>query len=453
MKSYDVVIVGGGCSAALLLLQLVEALPKGSHVAIIDASDMPTRGIAYRTRNTRHLLNVPAARMSAYPQKPEDFCNWLKASGKTFGNFDFVPRWTYGDYLEQRLAEATASQQPTLEWIKGTASGIEQVPGPHETKYVVQIAGHEPVAGRNCILAVGTPVSEWPSIFRSAGIKRADLLLVDPWKMQASSDVPKDSEVCVLGTGLTAADAVIELVTHSRPRKITMLSRHGLLSEVHKPELYLQPGLSAPTLPLRLRQVLRWVREGSRSTDWRRVVDALRPVTSQLWKGFTQFEKRQFLRHLRSHWDVARHRMAPQIREELDKLRSAGILEIVSGRVRKVEIQGDKVALSFHDRSHSLRELHIARVVNCTGFGDMAPPGSLLAKLESGGLLKRSQIGFGFEVDSTRSPGFFLIGSLRLGELWESIAVPELRQQARQIAETVAASCVTESFAPGASVP
>jgi uncharacterized NAD(P)/FAD-binding protein YdhS len=440
MKSFDILIVGGGCSATLLLLQLSKSAAPGTRVGVIDKSTLRSRGIAYRTKSARHLLNVPAARMSAFPQTPSDFCAWLETKGKAYGKFEFVPRWTFGDYLEQRLEEAQTASVISIEWLETAATNVTPVRRENTSGYEVALERGEAVFAPHCVLAVGTPAAEWPSGFKESSAARQDIFICDPWHETALKGSSTLSSVCILGTGLTAADAVLELAADTQPKKIVMLSRHGRLSEAHKPELFHEPALAAPLLPLSLRQTVRWIRESSLTTDWRRAVDALRPITAQLWKSFSLFEKRQFLRHLRCYWDVLRHRMAPQIRDKLEELRAKGVLEIVAGRISKVEIQGNECLLVFKDR-HGMRQEHRAqRVINCTGFGNAAPPGSLLSNLEGQGLLKRSAIGFGFETDHARAPGLFLMGSIRNGELWESIAVPELRQQALLIAEGIASA-------------
>ncbi len=66
------------------------------------------RGIAYSTANPDHLLNVRAANMSAFPDDPGHFWNWLNARREALGGlptcpdpFRFVPRQVYGNYIRQ----------------------------------------------------------------------------------------------------------------------------------------------------------------------------------------------------------------------------------------------------------------------------------------------------------------------------------------------------------------
>ena len=47
------------------------------------------------------------------------------------------------------------------------------------------------------------------------------------------------------------------------------------------------------------------------------------------------------------------------------------------------------------------------------------------------------------DADGRPNPRLRVIGSLRIGSLWESLAVPELRQQAQALATQVVAGAAT----------
>ena len=104
------------------------------------------------------------------------------------------------------------------------------------------------------------------------------------------------------------------------------------------------------------------------ATDWRAIVDALRPVTSRIWSRLSLAEKRRFLRHLRPYWDVHRHRMAPSAAEKIAQLEAEGRLRIDAGRLRSVDMQGELAVARYRLRGERRdRELRVARIVNCTG--------------------------------------------------------------------------------------
>src|SRR5262245_15132865 len=76
-----VAIVGGGFSgimAAAHLLRGASERAAALRVVVIERSAGFEAGAAYRTDSARHVLNVPCARMSAYPDDPEHFVRWLR---------------------------------------------------------------------------------------------------------------------------------------------------------------------------------------------------------------------------------------------------------------------------------------------------------------------------------------------------------------------------------------
>ena len=75
---YDVVIVGSGYSGTMVAVHLARA-QRGLRVALIDRSKTFGRGVAYGTTDPKHLLNVPADQMGAFPDDIGHFYRWLKA--------------------------------------------------------------------------------------------------------------------------------------------------------------------------------------------------------------------------------------------------------------------------------------------------------------------------------------------------------------------------------------
>lgn len=79
---YDVAIVGSGFSAIALTINLLRFLPHSAKIAVVGDDPGFGRGTAYRTEFYLHRLNVPAARMSVFPDRSEDFVDWLRKQGR-----------------------------------------------------------------------------------------------------------------------------------------------------------------------------------------------------------------------------------------------------------------------------------------------------------------------------------------------------------------------------------
>ena len=94
-----VAIVGGGAAGVLAAVHLRRSKPE-AQITLIDASGRPGTGAAYGTNDPTHLLNVPAQRMSAWPDDPDHFCRWLDERAVTPVE-SFAPRLAYGRYLQR----------------------------------------------------------------------------------------------------------------------------------------------------------------------------------------------------------------------------------------------------------------------------------------------------------------------------------------------------------------
>jgi uncharacterized NAD(P)/FAD-binding protein YdhS len=273
--------------------------------------------------------------------------------------------------------------------------------------------------------------------------------------------VGPDEPIVILGSGLTAVDAVLSLTQQPRQAPITLVSRRGLLPQPHaatpvapfdlRPlvdELLAAPGgLRARTL---LGKVKRLVRQLARTgVDWRCVVDGLRPHTGTLWQALSVAERRRFLSHVRSFWEVHRHRMAPAVAERFRGLLNRGQVQLVAGRIESAQAEGDRVRLVLRDRLKDRPvSLDAAWVVNCTGPmpSNSVESNPVIGSLIVQGLLVPDALFLGIETASDGNTldgngntvaDLFVVGTLRKPAFWESTAVPELRNQAAAVADRV----------------
>ena len=100
VAALDAIIVGGGFSGTMVAAQLAR---RGLTSLLVEGSGRAGRGTAYSTREAAHLLNVPAAKMSAWADAPDDFV----AAG--YPPAAFAARREFGTYLRAILDETVAS--------------------------------------------------------------------------------------------------------------------------------------------------------------------------------------------------------------------------------------------------------------------------------------------------------------------------------------------------------
>ncbi|WP_426757000.1 FAD/NAD(P)-binding protein [Myxococcus sp. Y35] len=470
---WDVAIVGGGASGTLLAVHLLRSARAPLRVALVERNGRAGLGLAYSTTSPCHLLNVPAAKMGAFPEDPEHFLRWVRCELPGTSPGAFVSRQRFGRYLESVLREARAHAGPgvMLDVVDRDVAAVEEASG----AVWLHLADGARLEARVAVLALGNAL---PSNLRvpDGGLYTSRRYHRSPWAKDALRGVTDQDDVLLIGTGLTMVDTVLSLAEQGHQGHIHALSRHGLLPHVHQEGArgtYVSPGIrdalralrqetrrehrdaedtaGHPPLPVRIRPVLRLVRQEVRraaraGADWRQVVDALRPVTVPLWQRLPVGERRRFLRHLRAYWDVHRHRMAPSIGETVERLRRQGRLSIHAAHIRGFALEPTGVAVRTRPRGHGGEEavLHVQHVINCTGpEGAMTRGHPVLGGLVEAGRVRPDALGMGLATDADgalldasgqASGRLYTLGPPRRGELWETTAVPEIRSQARDLA-------------------
>jgi uncharacterized NAD(P)/FAD-binding protein YdhS len=441
LDSVDVAVVGGGASGVLVALHLASSARVPLKVALFEKAGPPGRGIAYGTPSSCHLLNVPAGRMSALPQDPQHFLHWLQNEGHPVTAQSFVPRHLYGRYLEASLEKAMASGLVQTQTFRTEVRALSRM----ENGFALRTVRGALIAARAAVLCLGNLFPEQMPIPVPSEVQ--DHCVVSPWSPGALAKVPPEAAVLLLGTGLTMVDVALALVANGHRGPLHAVSRHGLTPMPHARTPHTGPSTPLDANPLSARSLLRALREASRADgEWRHHLDALRPVTSSLWASWPAVEQRRFLRHLRAYWEVHRHRMAPAIADSLSGLLSSGQLRISAGRAQALRWERGQIhgLLSLRGEQRST-PFQVDTVINCTGPCSrlLESPSRLVHQGLEAGWARPDALGMGMDTsrngevigsDGEPAQNLFAVGALRRGTLWESTAIPELREQAAQVA-------------------
>ncbi|MFS3129147.1 FAD/NAD(P)-binding protein [Nocardioides sp. Bht2] len=433
------VVIGAGAAGTLTAIHLITHLSSRFHVELIDPSPDTGRGPAYSTDDDRHLLNVPASGMSAFPLDPDHFFRYVRAHhDREAQPQDFVPRRVYGDYLNHLLTTATE--------FPGSARLVRR----HATVVdltsdgglgTVHLDSGEQVHARAVVLATSArPAAHWAP----ESLLDSDRLIADPWSRPLRDALPDDGDILLVGTGLTMVD--VALAADRPGRRLHTVSRHALVPARHvlptTPPVPPPPGITRISDLEHLRRVVeehvaRTVRE---TGDWRAAIDGLRPVTQQLWRGLSDDDRVDFLRHDARLWEIHRHRMPPITARRLDRLRDSGRWREYQGEVVAAEELPDGVRVRLSNGA----SLEVAAVVNCTGPLSSLAADPLLASLARTGVVRPGPAGMGIDtadlgrvVGTLTQATLFAVGSLRRGNLYESTAMPEIRVQAYNVARAV----------------
>jgi uncharacterized NAD(P)/FAD-binding protein YdhS len=442
---FDVAIVGAGASGTLVAAQFKKLAPHG-RLAIIGNAIRPARGVAYETHCHSNLLNVRACNMSAFPDDPDHFVNWLKPRMPKANPNTYAPRRFYGDYLAGIFYQ-TISDLKNTEYILGRVIDISRNPD----LWKIYLEDGSSLEAHNVVLAFGNLlVPSDPIDFTAVSLN----YWRNPWAHNIALGLEEDAPVLLVGTGLTMVDVALSLreVGHRGP--IHSISRHGRLYQYHK----LHQARPLSNLPEEAfkspANALRWIRREIKTAeksgfDWRAVIDSIRPHTEGIWQSWSPAQRESFLRHARNLWDTHRHRMAPEVSDQLGVLIEDRALIIHSGRLVSAVPEGQHAAVTWKDaetgESHTL---NVKRIINCTGpTRDYARSNlPLVESLRNSGWLTPDPLRLGVETDvdgrlisASGQPidDLFTLGPMRIPFLWESIAMPEIRNQALALAETI----------------
>lgn len=475
-----IAIVGGGFSGTLATIRLVKLLTETKNAAkifLIEKTRRLAKGVAYDTQCELHLLNVAAQDMSALPEDRDHFINWLSQRYSAVAPSAFVSRKIYGEYIAEFFQKtlttlgsgavaASGSGSVAASGsgaVYGLASGVEVEIVDDEAVELsadekqLKLASDRTIEIDRLVLATGH--FQPTEVVSDAAVSGSGSYFNNPWAPEAIEGLSTHDNILLVGTGLTMVDLVVQLQAAGHQGIITAISRHGLLPNKHRVFNRIEGttvSTALPTIfPSKVRELFSTIRtacekaSNTPDSDWRLVVNELRPHTQTIWKGMNISDRKRFLRHARPLWEVLRHRMAPEVAAVIESMREDYRLRIVAGRLLTAVVSGNCVEVTMRlRRSRRVQTATYRRIINCTGPNtDLRTTTDRFIKgLIENGAVVPDELGLGLQVgehgyamrsNGTRSESIITIGVLRKGQLWESLAVPELRVQAAQLADQI----------------
>ena len=445
----EVAVVGGGFSGAILAAQLLRCAP-GCRLAMIDPGPQPGRGVAFSADKSCHLLNVRCGWMSAFPGKPDHFLEWARTHHRSsVQHSDFLPRGVYGQYIDSLLNDVrTRCSGGAFEWVQDEVVSVCR----EASRLKLRLQSGQELVAQFVVLATGNNKS---TTLKVPGLSASSKRYVSSgWSNHSWKGIPQTGNVLLIGSGLTSVDVAVALRSEGFVGGIHIVSRHGLIPQVHR-QSAAWPAFFKEPYPKSVRGLLRRIRSevyaASRAgVDWRSVIDALRPVTPRIWQSLSIDERERFLRHLLPYWNVHRHRMAPEVGAVIHDLIRNRQISVYTGCVKSCVECAEHLEVHFHNRKSGKDEvLRVDRMINCTGpeadFRRVDAP--LFQSLFEQGLARPDPLFLGLDVDADGrlldrrgepSRSLYAIGPIRKGSLWETTAVPEIRVQAAELAALLA---------------
>lgn len=459
-SALSIAIVGGGFCGMLTMVQLAKRASQSKKkifIKIFYKGPPQFRGTAFYSYSEKHLLNVAAKNMSAFPDQPDHFIDWLSVredfsdrSKEDIASL-YLPRNLYGSYLEELMQEAITQLDPDVqcEVIHAEVIAIH----PEQNCYSIHCLNGDKFTTDKVVLATGNQLPGSPLSKQQPGILSA-FYYPNPWSEDCVQHLEKVNNVLIIGTGLTMIDVVLGLIEKNFDGKIICVSPKGfhiLPHRIHQPYTEILDEIKAPYDLVKLfrifRKHIRKVKAENKSGET--VVDALRSKTQEIWQELNLKDKKRFMQHVRHLWGVARHRLPASIYETIQKKIQSGRLEIHAGRILDVKNNDTHATVQIQERSsHKNQSWEVQRIINCTG-PESNPnkfSSALFHQLLGDKIIFVDEMQLGIKAnaegrilneDAKASDSFFVIGSLLRGTLWETTAVPELRVQAENLSKNI----------------
>ena len=173
------------------------------------------RGIAYGTPRPEHLLNVVVRNMSAFPDLPSHFVDWLR-NRSDFAEIprddlpdQFVPRRVYGDYLQDLLFwQAQPLAGPGRVEIRSIDDEVLDV-APTGRGAQLVLKGGDAVQADRVVLATGNLAPH--DLLPPGPIHDHPAYCANPWRAWYENVPEPHEDVLLVGTGLTMIDAFLTL--------------------------------------------------------------------------------------------------------------------------------------------------------------------------------------------------------------------------------------------------
>ncbi len=433
-----IAIVGGGISGTLTVLNCIKQSKKPISIIWFDQHNKFCKGFAYSTTEDVHLLNVRANNMSVFYDEPNHFTQWLSKHYPLFNASDFVSRKIFGDYVND-VFENLKNTNPLISIIQVAEEviSIEKLIDSFQLKttltYQVQ----------KLVLAFGNFLPAHPKSVST------DFILSENYFQNAfHPNLIKQSlsknNITIIGSGLTMIDVVNSLYHHNYKGHIDIISPHAYIPQAHIEHTlpavvpYIEENKIYNLLEI-LSVVNQQLKKAKKQgLNPHSVIDIMRPHLQNIWINFSFEEKKQFLRHLRHKWGVARHRAPMQSMAVFEELISRKKINLIKGRVFEIKSSEIDFDIFYSNLENSTQTFKTDFLINCTGpesdYTKIKTP--LIQNLLKNQIITPDFIKYGIigQKDGQISQNVYTLGPPLKGILWESTAVPEIRLQAYKLA-------------------
>ncbi|APJ04619.1 FAD/NAD(P)-binding protein [Silvanigrella aquatica] len=236
-NKYDIIIIGAGAQAISFLAGICSYIKKNDNhynlkIGIIDKKENFGCGRVYNHDFPWILMNTPATDLSIDKNNRFEFYEWIK---KTIdpsilleNNYDFVPRNVFGLYLKDKYIDFKNQLYNKGIILEDIIDYAKDISIDKNEKVDILLESKNNIKTNYVVFATGPSNSD-----DYYNLKICKNYIHNPLPAnQKLINIPKDANVGIIGSNLTAIDVAVTLKHLGHTGNIFMASRNGKLPEV-----------------------------------------------------------------------------------------------------------------------------------------------------------------------------------------------------------------------------
>jgi len=361
-----ILVIGDGYAAAVFTIHLLEAGVEPSGIAILGPGRLGT-GKAYGCENPDFRLNVRDDLMMLRPDDSTHFAAWADLhihdpdAGTHAGRF--FRRQDFARYVGAEITRVLAGRE--LRQIKERATEIRA-----EHCWHVTTTGKREILADKVVLIPGNPDPQ-PSFHVSNDI--SGVVIKNAWKGNWIRYIDNDSDVSVIGGGLTAMDAIFTLEQRRHRGVINVITPVNMLPPAQTPWVKKTPYPWPDSISGRefLTTFRRELAQGDwEDPSWQSGFESLRPHISSAWQNLRYADRQRLKKKFGWLWQLIRYRASPQTVAAAERLQASGQLRLYHGRCQGVKKNASGtagIAVALADGTTT--EISTDHVLLATGAG------------------------------------------------------------------------------------
>lgn len=407
-------MVGMGASGVGVFTALVRRLietdcAEGAEISVFDTEEQPGAGVAFGSLHDRHLLNMRAGTMSVKTDDPDHFVRWLGARQEASaggGGSAYAPRRLFAAYLQEHFTDVMRDAR--LAGVRVSTHRMVVSDCREDARGVHLVAGTSNFLVDYAFLCLGNlPSTDYLELAKAPNYVHS------MWRDSGLEFIDPDATVGIIGTSLTAIDALVLLRDRGHRGHISCFSRRRSLPRVQGPRVpydlkyvtadeiqrltrgfarslelaevadlfrqELEEGLglaidwsrvlSEPDTSFKevLARDIRLAEAGQ--TLWHSILDATSDLIPLVWRAMSPVARETFLTKYLWVWATFRNCMPLDNARRLLGMARDGAFEALCG-LHSVDFDEDKGVFRLegrHDDQNFARE--VSFLVNATGTG------------------------------------------------------------------------------------